>query len=211
MVKDASGKHVSDFISADTSISSTGEVRGTLKYVSEVSGFHGDESNGYFFPLTLDSKYRGKEITVKRVGSRSTKATDLEWLLYVPDKQAKFTFETVSDGVFLTVTFTKVTLGEKPTIGALTVVSAEGEGEGKTKLTVTPEKGGSNVYLYKTNESSDTTVTYDEDVSSWTSWDGSAEIEATTGHHITVVEATSGKRARKSGSAEVKSKASEAA
>ena len=65
-------------------------------------------NSGHYMPLTLDSKYAGKEITCK--GTVTTKAQDLEWLLYVADTSSKFTFETVEDGVFLTLTFTGATL-----------------------------------------------------------------------------------------------------
>lgn len=104
-VKDGGGKHVSDFISADTYMTPTGAVVGTLKYNKSITSFSGQESKGYYFPLTLDEKYGSKEITVKRDGQLRNKATDLEWLLYVPSTDTKFTFETDEDGTFLTVDF----------------------------------------------------------------------------------------------------------
>lgn len=111
-VKDAAGRQVSDFISPGTVIGALGNVTGTLKYVTGVSGFSGAEASGFYFPLILDSRYRGKTITVKRNGVQRNSAIDLEWLLYIPDTSAKFTFETVSDGVFLTLTFAGVTLAD---------------------------------------------------------------------------------------------------
>lgn len=103
---------VSDLISEDTFISKDGAVTGTLKYNEGVTAFEADEQNGNYFPLQLDKKYEGKEITVKRNGTERKKATDLEWVLYVPDNSVKFTFETAEDGVFLTLTFAEATLSK---------------------------------------------------------------------------------------------------
>ena len=105
---------MSDFISADTKIDKNGAVTGTLNYVSGVTAFGEGEQEGHYLPLILDSMYEGKEITVKRDGTvRANKVVDLEWLLYVPDKNVKFTFETDDDGVFLTLTLEGATLAEQ--------------------------------------------------------------------------------------------------
>lgn len=105
---------MSDFISADTKIDKSGAVTGTLNYVSGVTAFGKGEQEGHYFPLILDSQYAGKQITVKRDGVvRADKVTDLEWLLYVPNQNVKFAFETEDDGVFLTVTFKGATLAEQ--------------------------------------------------------------------------------------------------
>ncbi len=69
------------------------------------------ENTGHYLPVTPDQKYAGKDITVK--GKKTKTARDLNWLLYVPDTSAKFTFETVEDGVFLTLTFTSTVLMDK--------------------------------------------------------------------------------------------------
>ena len=68
-------------------------------------------NSGHYMPITLDSKYAGKDITVK--GTKTTTAQDLDWLLYVADTSSKFTFETVEDDVFLTLTFEGATLAQK--------------------------------------------------------------------------------------------------
>lgn len=99
---------MSDLISEDTTISADGAVTGTLKYIDKMDSFGEGENSGHYFPVTLASKYAGKDITVK--GKKTTTAQDLEWLLYVADTSSKFTFETVEDGVFLTLTFTGATL-----------------------------------------------------------------------------------------------------
>lgn len=89
------------------------------------------------------------------------------------------------------------------TLGVLTVSSAAGTQAGYTKITVAPAKDEGNIYKYKTDASTAPTVTYGQDVSDWDAWDGSADIAATTGNKITVVEATSANLARKAGSATV--------
>lgn len=99
----ATDKPVSTFIGSDVKISSDGKVTGTLHYVKDFTEFGGKKTTGYYFPVKLDKKYTGKEITCK--GTSTKKATDLEWLLYVVDKDSKFTFSTVEDGTILTLTF----------------------------------------------------------------------------------------------------------
>lgn len=92
------------------------------------------------------------------------------------------------------------------TIGTLTVASVAGKDSGNTALTVTPAKASAgNVYKYKVGSSAET-VTYGQNVRTWTAWDGTSEITATNGQKITVVEADSGYKAIKSGSATVTAK-----
>lgn len=69
-------------------------------------------------------------------------------------------------------------------------------------------KDADNVYVYKVLTSA-AAVAYDDDVSgsSWHAWDGEADITAESGKVITVVEATSEKKARKAGHATVVAKA----
>ena len=94
-----------------------------------------------------------------------------------------------------------------PTLGTLTVQSAEGTDSGDTKLTVTPAKEtATNVYKYKTDPSTAPVVTYGQSVRNWTTWDGVSDITATTGHKITVVEADSTDKAQNSGNTTVASK-----
>lgn len=91
-------------------------------------------------------------------------------------------------------------------LGTLTVQSAAGSTTGKTKLTVTPSKSGSNIYMVKTGSSVDMPA-YDAVCSSdYQAWDGTSDLTATTGQKILVVECTSDKKARKAGIATVTSK-----
>lgn len=87
-------------------------------------------------------------------------------------------------------------------LGSLTVVSAAGTNTGDTAITVTPDAAASDIYKYKVADDV-TAVDYDDDLSTWTTWDGSADITAASGKKITVVECTSAGKARKVGSATV--------
>ena len=88
----------------------------------------------------------------------------------------------------------------KPALGSLTVSSSAGSEIGKTHLTVTPAKEGGNLYKTSTTHPS---PAYDEDVGAWDSWDGSADVTASTGSTLRVVECTAENRARKAGSCTV--------
>ncbi|WP_312159321.1 hypothetical protein [Oscillibacter sp.] len=88
----------------------------------------------------------------------------------------------------------------------LTVASAAGSTSGKTALTVTPTKGSGNSYVYATAESVSIPAV-GADCSAMTAWDGSADITATTGNKIVVVEVDSNGKAVKAGSATVTAKA----
>lgn len=70
----------------------------------------------------------------------------------------------------------------------LKVVSAEGSSSGKTAITVTGYTLGSgDSYKYKVTDDEIVVRKGDSTASGWTSWNGSAEITAATGKHITIV------------------------
>ena len=97
-------------------------------------------------------------------------------------------------------------IDETPSLGTLTVTSAAGIATGDTKITVTPAKEASgNVYKYKVGDSAET-VTYGQNVRTWSTWDGKSDITATTDKKITVVEADATYKAQKSGNATVTAK-----
>ena len=82
-----------------------------------------------------------------------------------------------------------------------------GTAEGKTALTVTPEKGGTNAYRYMLGTELEL-PDYNADCSGMESWDGSADISAQDGQQVLVVETTAEGYARAAGIAEVEVKAS---
>ena len=98
----------------------------------------------------------------------------------------------------------KVVIKKNSLLDALTVTSAAGE-NGKTVITVTPKKLTGNSYVYNTDASTAPTVTFGQDLSSWTAWNGSAQITATTGHKITIAEVNASKLAVKAGNTTVTS------
>lgn len=99
-----------------------------------------------------------------------------------------------------------ITIDETPTLGTLTVTSAAGTATGDTKITVNPAKENSNnVYKYKVAADA-VTVGYGQNLRNWTTWDGKADIKATTGQKITVVECDGTYKALNAGSASVTAK-----
>lgn len=100
-----------------------------------------------------------------------------------------------------------VTVDDTPTLGTLTVTSAEGTESGSTKITVSPEKEKtSNVYKYKLDTGA-VSVTYGQNVRNWSTWDGESDITATSGQTITIVEADGSYQAQAAGSKAVTVKA----
>lgn len=73
--------------------------------------------------------------------------------------------------------------------GTMTVISKAGTETGKTALTVSPTKTGTNTYSYKTAESVDVPK-LGATVEGYTNWNGTDEITATTNNDIVVVELT---------------------
>ena len=99
-----------------------------------------------------------------------------------------------------------ITIDETPTLGTLTVTSAAGTASGDTKITVNPAKeNANNVYKYKVAAEA-VTVGYGQNLRNWTTWDGKADIKATTGQKITVVECDGTYKALNAGSASVTAK-----
>ena len=95
-----------------------------------------------------------------------------------------------------------------PTLGALTVSSAEGSEVGETEITVEPTITYGNHYVYKTDTSVTLPAAYGEDVSTgWTAWNGMDDIPATTGNEIGIVEADAQNLAVAAGKTEVTAKA----
>lgn len=96
-----------------------------------------------------------------------------------------------------------ITIDETPTLGTLTVNSVAGTESGDTKITVNPAKENvNNVYKYKVATEA-VTVGYGQNLRNWTTWDGKADVKATTGQKITVVECDGTYKALNAGSTSV--------
>lgn len=99
-----------------------------------------------------------------------------------------------------------ITIDETPTLGTLTVAFTAGSTTGNIKITVNPAKENvNNVYKYKVG-ASETAVTYGQNLRNWTTWDGKADVKATTGQKITVVECDGTYKALNAGSVSVTAK-----
>lgn len=93
-------------------------------------------------------------------------------------------------------------------LAKITVVSAAGTNVGDTALTITYTPGADENYLFKTNASKAPEIVYNAIPDySWSPWDGSSDITATTGHKITVVSVDASGRAVAAGSTTVTAKA----
>lgn len=94
-----------------------------------------------------------------------------------------------------------------PSLGALTVNSAQGTASGDTKITISPAKASGDSYVYKVGTAA-VDVAYGQVCKTgWTAWDGTADITAATGKVITVVEIDANKHAQAAGHATVTAKA----
>lgn len=96
-----------------------------------------------------------------------------------------------------------ITITDAPTLKTITVTPAEGSVEGTTKATLSGTVGtAGNVLKYKLSDAA-IPVEYGENVRNWSVFTQSADIEATAGQYITVVEADQWFKAVGSGSAAV--------
>lgn len=95
----------------------------------------------------------------------------------------------------------------EPELILLNVSSAEGTNVGFTVITVNENTlEGDNKYVYSATE---TLPTYNQDLSTWTAWNGTDEIEAATGTKICIAEVTSANLAVKAGVVTVTAKEEE--
>lgn len=78
--------------------------------------------------------------------------------------------------------------GELPEMKELTITAAEGAASGTTAITVTPDLDSGNSYKYKLAANPTVPTVGQECKTGYTVWDGSADINATGGQKIVVVE-----------------------
>lgn len=98
----------------------------------------------------------------------------------------------------------KVVVKKNLLLDVLTVTSTAGT-SGKTVITVTPTLLTGNSYVYKTHATVAPAVTIGQDLTAWSTWDGTAEITATSTHKITIAEVNASKLAVKAGNTTVTS------
>ena len=92
-----------------------------------------------------------------------------------------------------------------PVATGLTVTSVAGTSSGNTKITVAPAKGTGHSYVYKTAATVEAPKVADlcDSAAGYTTWDGTADITATTGNKIVIVEVDGDGLAVKAGIATV--------
>lgn len=137
----------------------------------------------------------------------------------VGQNQAGFKFafkkdkETVVDAEFKALPHdsegTLVIFDEEGVLGDLVVTSVAGTATGSTKIAVSPVLTEGDSYMYKTATTVTLPLVYDvcNVAAGFTAWGGTADIVATTGNKILLVEVDASFKAMKAGSATVASKA----
>ena len=96
----------------------------------------------------------------------------------------------------------KVVIKKNLLLDVLTVTSTAGA-TGKTVIAVSPTKLTGNSYVYKTHASVAPAVTIGQDLATWSTWDGTSEIAATSTYKITIAEVNASKLAVKAGNTTV--------
>ena len=113
---DIPGKTAEDLIGEDAEIAwngVTGSVTGTLKHITGWTQFSPKESDGHFFPISLNKKYMGKTLKVSGKEPKTVTVegdTELDWVLRVDDTKV-FTFECDGETI-LALDFNGATLQE---------------------------------------------------------------------------------------------------
>ena len=128
---------------------------------------------GSAIPGWINGNYEPKTPVIPRVYHKYLKASDKENL-----------YPTATEAVEL---------------GTLTVASVAGSAQGTTAITVTETKGSGNIYKYKLGSAPES-VTVEQDLTSWATWNGTDDIVVTAETVITVAECTSANLAVKDGS-----------
>lgn len=175
----------------------TGKRVGTLK----IGGKAGRKLTQYLIRF-VHTKSDGFKLRCTIAGTASSGFT----LAFDPEK------ETVVDAEFTALASdaegTLVSLEEEygsAELRTLTVTSVAGSSTGKTAITVLPALASGCSYKYKTAASPTPPSAYDQVCTTgYTAWDGSAEIDATAGQTIVIVEVTTdGSKARGVGTATI--------
>ena len=143
-------------------------------------------------------------------GTYSTMQLKGEYIFDLKDNKARYIKENmspVSDAAEIAAWFASGDFAAySETLKALTVSSAAGTTSGTTKVTVSPAIASGRSYVYKT----DATVTapvLNDVLNGWSSWDGIADITATTGNKIGIAEIDAELKCKAYGYATVTSKA----
>ncbi len=109
------GRPATDLIGDGVSILADGSVVGPIKHLNDYTQFSESEKEGWFFPIRLDEKYRGKS-KCRRVsgspGQQRSNPDDTDWIVRLTDG-ADTVYEFTADDdpePFLTLNFRQATL-----------------------------------------------------------------------------------------------------
>jgi hypothetical protein len=176
-------------------VSEVGNIRTIL-----IGGIKNNDNKKYIIHFVHEDKINGTS-RVSIVGNNQAGFK----MAYLKDKETVLDAEFKASPLDSTGTLIKYT-EEIGILVIIAVTSVAGATTGKTKITTNNVLKGTNVYKYKTGATV-TMPVYGESASSYTAWDGSADITATTGHEIVIVECTTGDIIVEAGKATVTSKA----
>lgn len=219
-VKDDSGAVNKEFITAEESSLKSGVLTWCMDTLNKLT------ASGRY----SESVVNGVNVATLKIGGRAGRALSKYVLRFTHTKENGYKFRctivgtaakgfklefkpedpTVIDAEFSAVSHdsegTLVILEEElseASLRELTVTSSAGSNSGKTLVSVSPALISGNSYKYKV-AASPTLPAYDAlCTTGYTAWDGAAEITATSGQTIVIVEVTSENKARGVGTATV--------
>lgn len=156
----------------------------------------------YYVPISSDAM-RSLGMTADATGYIGIKSG------YPTEKRAQVESLVLSGIQFLVEYADGVVFGQidsTPTLATLTVSSSAGTETGDTAITISGYTPGTGETLkYKVADTAPT-VTYGQNLKTWTAWDGTSDITAATGKKITVAYVDANYRAQAAGSGTVTAK-----
>lgn len=219
-VKDDSGAVNKEFITAEESSLKSGVLTWCMDTLNKLT------ASGRY----SESVVNGVNVATLKIGGRAGRALSKYVLRFTHTKESGYKFRctivgtaskgfklefkpedpTVIDAEFSAVSHdgegTLVILEEELSAASLrdlTVTSAAGSSSGKTLISVVPAPISGNSYKYKA-ASNPTAPAYDAVCTTgYTAWDGMAEIAATSGQTILIVEVNADNKARGVGTATI--------
>lgn len=126
----------------------------------------------------------GLGVFVSVNGAEHENGTPATWVVGLNEVFITLTLE--SDPEFVSPSYV-VNVTKSGTLQSLTVASVAGENTGDTAVSITEPRTTGTSYFYKT-AASVVLPALDDELEGWTAWDRLADITATTGDEIAVVE-----------------------
>ncbi|UZT82146.1 hypothetical protein [Caproicibacterium sp. BJN0003] len=169
--------------------------------IIKIGGIGFADNSPYLFRLVHnDAEYGDLRVTIVGTNTSGFK------LDFKPDSSGNMDVEVQSqslDSEGTQILLDEELPGSAAAASGLSVSSTAGTVSGTTALTVTPSKGSGNTYRYKLGAY---IPNVGDDLSAWSTWDGTSAITATTGSIITVAEVDSTNKAVKASVATVVAK-----